>query len=707
MAKHIYYTAPTEVSDISEADFWGGLRVIKGRPGSEHLRRAIQLGKSARKSEAYSALAEYHRCALSEEIAAARFKAEKKRAETDASKIQDLRICLADMVKNKINIWHSHIFDFGKKIDWGVHKGGGDSLYGFHYLAWLEPAIQETILSGDTIIHTWLQKTLQSYFDARSHIPVHPNFPDRGLSSNPVYYILGCGNKALRLPSAYLALLSSGTVEPSTVESVMKLLIGFTRAITILQRESVKWGGNSAIVASGALFQLGVNFSEFNKSSTWVRESEEWLLQLLDDDYFEDGGYGERVWGYGYFSFTGLIAAWETAQKNGGFPNHDKEITRRLRRAFQWYAKTLGPKYLMPSAGDCGLDTNCGQATMTLGSRVFPKGTNANFGVDREKSYLLKPSGFAIMRNGDSADSGYANISFGKFAGWHSHYDLLSLNFWSHGQPLIEEIGRWGQYENELDILFRAPESHNLFLLDGWMYDCRAEAAHDVRWYSTPEIDYFSAYHRAYRYYGFRHEGPGSLNIQDALIRRTVVFVKDSGYLLVMDAAYDESDGRAIKRAVSQLWHSPFPFKQIGPGLVRTEGTTACLLAFARPESVRRLDITTAFSGAEVTSPIPYPDRYSLRARRWQSVYEPPRPGFATVLYPFKGKVPNIAIKAIEMENGEPFRVEAFEVTTPHSTDLIILNPEKRSGVKDSKGSSISGHGVVVLGNKRGYVTIP
>ena len=47
---------------------------------------------------------------------------------------------------------------------------------------------------------------------------------------------------------------------------------------------------------------------------------------------------------------------------------------------------------------------------------------------------------------------------------------------------------------------------------------------------------------------------------------------------------------------------------------------TACLLAFARDECLRRLETGADFAGDEATGTGEYPERHYLRARRWMPV---------------------------------------------------------------------------------------
>jgi len=260
--------------------------------------------------------------------------------------------------------------------------------------------------------------------------------------------------------------------------------------------------------------------------------------------------------------------------------------------------------------------------------------------VDRSASYCLLPSGFAILRNGDGPTSTYLNLSFGAWAGWHSHFDTLSLNLRSHGQVLLEEMARFGGYGEALSVLFRAPESHNQLTVDGMHFttDAAHRAGRDPLWASAPAADFFTAWHSAYRHHDLE---PQTL---DLALRRTVLFVKDPGYAVVCDVAWIHGEavglGEGPDFAITQNWHSPAPFTVEGLRSARTTGDPACLLTFARPELLRRLEPGVDYAGAESPRSVLCPERYHLRARLWRDVEYRGAQGLTVLLYPFAGTPP-------------------------------------------------------------------
>ncbi len=638
-------------------------------------------------------LAAHHRVALAEEWRIAREAALK--APRPSPEI------LRDLLNHKITAWHTKVVQFGKKIDWSPPSLPGDCLAGFHYFYWLKPAVDAFIQTGEKRYRDLLVDILTQYcFEP----PKHPRW--KSDLKFKTFTGLAVAGKWPVFLSAYLALIQSGGVPPRFIEGLLKMFLGFGRALDDQWQRFVP-AYNAFSVGICTLLHVARAFPEFRESGPWDRKAIGFMAKLARVGFYADGGNRERVWGYGVMHLQGLTTSFEVARRYGGMGRHQRAVSNTIRKVCQWYARTVtpSPRCFFPTYGDAGWDAhNCLQMVRDMAG--CPRSKDGFFGVDRTKSYLLKPSGFAILRSGDEPKSSYVNLSFGEFAGWHSHWDLLSMNFWSQGVPLLEELCRFGPYANPLDPLFRAPESHNQMLIDGMIYDNRGVKGEDVAWHSNEGIDYFSAYHRAYRYFVFGRGGvPVSPNIE-GVVRRTVVMVKDPGYVLVLDSA-SSLNQPVVRAAISQYWHSPQPFQVIGPGRVRTRGKVACLLAYAQTEGLQRLETGVDFTRKEVAHLGFGHDRYSLRARRWMSLeHRAPATGFTTLLYPFTGKMPEVSVRPLKTSGGSPWQTEGLEVVTPRGRDVIVLNPEKRDGFS-CEGRAVRGRGFVRLGNRRGAWVIP
>ncbi len=691
---------PKRICDISEREFWGSMRASSD---NAELAAAIRLGRLGDTDAAYRALGAYHRRVLTEELAAAR----EHLAALDTRFGQTAE----DLLRHRIVTWHTTVAEFGPEIDWNY---ANTDQYGFHYLGWLNAGTARLLEGPDDAMRRCCIDIVTSYYRARNGLD-HP-YPGLHL----VYYELGAWAKTVVLLPLYLTLLRDGDLPTETQMAFMKLFLGFARSLYDIQ--TGYHGGNWQIVGCSGLLSLARVFPMFTEAPAWEERARQYLRQHLTDDFFADGGHKERCWSYGYMSLRGLTEMYQTSKRYGGLGADEALFLRTIRKAFRWFAQTLGPTEHMPAYGDGSIED--GGHILDAAQAYFPAVAGRDLGVDRAASVYMKPSGYAIFRNGGGRDAVYANLNGGPFAGWHSHMDTLNLNLWAHGTPLLEEVGRFGGYGEGLALLFRAPESHNQLTIDGMHYDnvdrtgpdsdtrlsgstwnghpdFAARAGRDPVWHAAPAADVFTAWHGAYR---ANWREPQSVDIA---IRRTVVFVKEPGYLLVCDVAREtNSNNEGPNFSVTQNWHSPAPFTVLGPGRARTAGEAACLLAFAPQPHLRRLEVGADFAGDETSAESLYPERHYLRARRWMPVEYRGATGVTVLLAPILGEVPDITIETLDLDGAPLFRAGAFAVTTPRGRDLILLNPERLPGITFA-GEPLTARAVVRLANGRGNVIVP
>jgi len=253
----------------------------------------------------------------------------------------------------------------------------------------------------------------------------------------------------------------------------------------------------------------------------------------------------------------------EPLARNGGYPLNTM-LPAHSQFHFFWrtYLALVHTGPVSPRAAESALK-------LILGiGRAMERATRRY--IVHSRSCFMQGSGVAVMRNGAGRDATFANVSLGDYAGWHSHLDLLSMNVWSLGEVLLEEVPRFGPYEHPMDVLWRAPEAHNQLVVDTFLYDSRPCVGQDVVWHSDEHVDFFTGYHTAYRqvppqrHRDYKHSA-------DLIVRRTIIFVKEPGYVLVMDSVRDERTG-GFNRATSLYWHSPRALRVLGPGLARTGG---------------------------------------------------------------------------------------------------------------------------------------
>ena len=635
------------IENITEADLWSSLRPVPG------LKKAIAAGRSGRKAAAYRLLGEYHAKSLASEASAfATTVGDAVRRSKDVAAIRNK----ADTVlRHEIDGWHSRVQKFGKVIDFNADFGQSGQ-YGFHYLGWLLPVLQQYVRTGDTKYRDGLIDIIKQYYDQRAKLKW------RIPTLHPVYYELGAWAKTNLILPAYACLVREEQVDVKAREAMLKLLLGFGRSLHRIAEPGYR-AGNWQIVGCAGLYWLGAALPEFAESAAWRRRGADRIRQHAEKDFFADGGHGERCWGYGTMSLSGMHTFYKAAVRHHRLkPAQQRDWQRFFHRCWRWYAASTTPSRHGLNYGD-GTITDM---TDTLKQAVahFPQlGRGPGLlGVDRSTSNVLRPSGYAFMRSGDKPDAPFMSINFGGHGGFHTHDDLLDFTIWRWGEPLIEEVGRFGSYDNPLDPMFRSARSHNQVVLENLPMDRRSHEGRDVRWLVSDAVDMFSAWHEAYA---------------PVRTQRQIMFVKPD-YWVVYDVIIDSEYGF---QATSYL-HGVKPFRSIADGKWRLAGSPSCLVAAAEPQSIRRVETGTDYTVDNLGDRAKDPEtrrlmgeRHRMGLMKWNDIGNHQPITFAMLLAPFKGAVPRASIGAVKLTGDDTDRARAYAVNFRGRRDVFVFNP--------------------------------
>lgn len=666
-------TLNDRIFDLTDSELWSSLKADAGDTHAADLRTAILLGKAGQHDEAAEALTSYHQTSRQHSWQRLRTRAAGAKPIDRATCRRFMREASADSIRQNPNL----------DVDNRAEK--------------LLAVLHDTVSRGDASQCDYLCDVLEAMFGRQGKL---------FLLRYPIHGMLGIYDQFHMFWWLYLAAANVGHVRPRSTRCAMKLILAVGRA----QRKQCDRYFVHNIFTAGCygLFFLSRTMAEFAESGEWDPHA----LKMLDTDwdrsfYPADGGHLERNWGYGLHTIGRHQHIWNFAHETGGMGKIEAHYKRGLMRAYQFYPYTLDANGMSPGFGDEGLGDLNEIIDRALASGLFPKGTGRDLGIDTTKSYLMEGCRVAIMRNGNAKADSYANITYGEFAGWHSHMDLLSMNFRANGELLLEEVPRFGPYEGPMDLLWRCDKAHNQLLVDGFHHDSRPYVGEDVHWYSDEQVDYFSACHRAHREVPSNEHQPYLMS-QNLIVRRTMVYVKRGGYVLVMDAVLPDG-GSDFNRATSQWWHSPQGFTVLKPGLARTNSRKGCAMAWAYADTLRRMEPGDDYLPSESNVPHhkPVSDRWhSLRVRTWDDeVDRPGALGFITALVPFNGKMPDVSVEPLPLTGRQGYRVEAVRVTSPHGKDVFVLNPERLKGVTYRK-QAVTQRAIISLAGKRGTLQI-
>jgi hypothetical protein len=633
----------SRILTISEDDFWNSLLPLKD------LETAIAAGKAGKRDLAYRLLGDYHRRTLTVEANAYR---ERIAAESkDSASLQSRRDAADRVLRRDINGWASQRIQFGPVIDFNVNFGRSGQ-YGFHYLGWLKPVLDQYLTSRETKYRDDLITITKQYYDQRGKLVLRiPHL-------HPVYYELGAHAKAEIFIPAYAVLAGEKALDTQAREAMLKLLVGFARSLYRMQTEYRP--GNWQIVGAQSLYHLGVCFPEFRESESWRQKGVELLRDHAEKDFFADGGHGERCWGYGHMSLGGIAEFYGIAMRHQALDAGAQAYWQSfLKRGYQWFAASTAPGNYQLNYGDGHIAPAGNIIAEAL--KLFPElGKEPGLlGIDRSKSAILRPSGYAFMRTADTADSPFMSINFGNWGGGHTHQDLLDFSIWRFGQPLIEEVGRFGSYDNPLDPFFRSEVAHNQIVLENIPMNRKENRGQDILWLATESADFFSGWHEAY---------------SKVRVQRQVVFVKPD-YWVVYDTIL--ADDYIFQ--VSNTLHGVTPFRILDEGRARLEGKPSCLVIFARPGEIRRMTTQVDYAVKDFTGPDLYKmatERHRLTAMKWRDVGDQRPINFTTLFLPFQSDdLPDIKLTPLAVSGDATGQAEAYAVSWKGRTDTLVFNP--------------------------------
>ena len=644
------------IETIGEEDFWTSLLPLKG------LEPAIAAGKAGKRDLAYRLLGDYHRRSLAVEANAYRQRIAADSKDSNALKKQREA---ADMtLRRDINGWQSQRIQFGPVIDFNANFGRSGQ-YGFHYLGWLRPVLDQYLASHEAKYRDDFITVTKQYYDQRTRLVLR--YPEL----HPVFYELGAHAKTEIFLPAYALLAGEKALDSGGREAMLKLLLGFARSL--FRMETGYRAGNWQIVGADSLYHIGISFPEFRESESWRQKGLEVLREHAEKDFFADGGHGERCWGYGHMSLGAMAQFYKTALLHRSLDAAAKSYWQAfLKKGYQWFAASTAPGGYQLNYGDGHITPAANIIAEAI--ELFPelKKGPGQLGIDRSQSAILRPSGYAFMRTADTADSPFMSINFGNWGGGHTHQDLLDFSIWRYGQPLIEEVGRFGSYDNPLDPFFRSEPAHNQIVLENIPMNRRENRGQDVLWLSTPAADFFSGWHEAY---------------PKVRVQRQIVFVKPDYWVV-----FDSIRSQEYIFQVSDILHGVRPFRILGEGRARLEGEPSCLVVSAKPEELRRLYTQVDYARKDFAAPEHYrmaEERHRLTAMKWRDVGDQRPITFATLLLPFgQGDPPDIRIAPVVVSGDSTGQAEAFEVNWNGRTDTLVFNPA--AAVLTVKGRSVS-----------------
>lgn len=453
---------------------------------------------------------------------------------------------------------------------------GRSALYGFHYLMWTVPLLEQYALTGEPCwLRAW-EEIFQRWYDSRDE--VRGDWP--GL--DVVWYTLGVG---ARTPVFVDALdVGGAALRRQTRVRLLGSIVGGARWLAE-EHDSFR-PGNWQLVGACTLLCVGALFDGFAESGCWVEVARARILEHLDRDVHEDGGHQERSPGYHRLCVEFLHRAALHAERYLDWPLGTDE---RLVSMCDYLVAMATPEGWLPPFQDTG--HVAAGPSLVVAHRWAPKpeykalagatvpahdidrilaGLPDRDGVSAARAWADAPardasacggwlpgSRYFVSRSGRRPGALYAAVNCGPRVPHelesHSHRACLDVVLWGHGQPLAWEAGGPDSYDDpEYYDWFQSPGAHNTVVFDGRTPQLDAGATVDTVAF-RPELDLLVAHHDGW---GARH-------------RRTFLAIRPAGTLPGYWILRDEvstSDGWRW------LLHGRSPWRRTGPGtFVSTE----------------------------------------------------------------------------------------------------------------------------------------
>ncbi|MDP2886718.1 MAG: alginate lyase family protein [Ignavibacteria bacterium] len=449
------------------------------------------------------------------------------------------------LLKNIFRPWGDVVVDFGPQVDFN-REIGQSGKYGFHYWGWSRVLTSAYLMTGEQKYLAKFDELFLRWYDQRNSII--RGFPEFDV----VYYELGLGVRNRMFIEYYFLPFQERSWQ--THERMLKTMLGAGRWLYELERWEGYRSGNWQIHGSYMLAQLAMVFPEFRESSLWLNLALQRLEEHLRQDFFEDGGHSERAprnyTQATYLTYRNLYYLLSTYHVREDLA---QAIRQRMGNTIDWWITMLAPTGEIPAINDShrGLfPTFILEDGAEFYKKPYVSGVLKNLsGVAPKAEALTFPpfvsrhmpaSGFTVMRSDWTRDALYMNINYGKWSGSHTHSDMLDFEIYAYGKALAVDAGIGLTYDDPLYIpWYKSSRAHNMVTVNDRNMEREFIEGENIKWSSSPLLEYFSGEHRGYETLGVRH-------------RRQILFVSHR-YWLILDDVKCEKGGDTL----SWYFHTP------------------------------------------------------------------------------------------------------------------------------------------------------
>ena len=568
------------------------------------------------------------------------------------------------LLRNIIRPWGDFEVDFGAKVDFN-REIGQSGKYGFHYWWWAKPLLVASVVTQDQRYLAKFDDLFHQWYSQRNAIT--RGFPNLDV----VYYELGLGVRNRLFIEYYLLPYKERPWQ--THQQMMKTILGAGRWLYELQRWEGYRPGNWQVHGSYMLAQLALVFPEFKESQEWLAIALQRMREHLRQDFFEDGGHSERApRNYTLATYMGFRNLYYLLTTYHAGDDLAAEIRHRMGNTIDWWIAMLAPTGEIPAINDSHRGT-FPVFILQDGAEFFQKpyvyGVMKNlFNADsRSLTYSLPSftsrhmpaSGFTVMRSDWTPSALYMNLNYGKFAGFHTHNDMLDFEIYAYGKALAVDAGLGLTYDDSLYVpWYESSRAHNMVVVNGRNIERKETEGSNIVWNSGAMLDYFSGEHDGYKNLGVH-------------VQRRVAFVKPSYWVIV-----DQLDCKKEGDTLSWYFHTPSVLAPHGWGYQSSSSPGILVLPFDRSMKSR----TGTGMAASTRDLTPGKTEQINWIAFDQKSIQGPANEIAVLLYPFKDSPPSAILSTISDRH--------YRITTSAATDdLYFLTAPLKTDEIDTDAS--------------------
>ena len=560
---------------------------------------------------------------------------------------------------------------WGKKIDFN-HNYPNASKHGVHYLSFLDVLITDFLVRRDPATASAFESLFNQWYDQLDSIRGE-RAPNQITEYDVVWYELGLAARTQRLIDAHRVFARH--LSPETNKRLLKIILGSSRWLDQCLAQTpfhpYNWQTHTAMTLSYA----ALVYPEFRESESWLDRGRKTMVQHLENDIKDDGGYIERTPSYAEYMFTVFYRYMMMFQYFKNDPSLKDAYLGRLEKFIEFFVLTNTPVGVNAPFNDAGRGKSLVRMFREMAG-FFSRGdfvgaVRHEFSAEEISSmpFNVTPpattsvdfphSQFVVMRDSWSPESHFLILNYGEWQN-HSHYDHLAFEIYANGIPIALDagLGELGYLDSLHVSWYKHPRAHNMVTINQAVPEKMNMPGYDKVWSPMLHTDVFAASHDGY------------LTYQKAKHRRHIISAKNKYWLIIDDVVT-----AGHNQDMEFNFHTPSTMAELPDGFL-SQGEKGFVIKQDRKDVPNVQRVRTA-GNADLKGLPHEPSHREIDWLIFRKVLSgnPNADRMVTLIYPFASSSQidptRIAVERVEAAGDSAL---VCRVTTTEGQDLIIIS---------------------------------